>query len=158
MDGSSIPNGPAGADHILYTAWRQTPPPPIVRRRDCRLTRPNSSGVGWPRAHGGPRGLDVDVLWVSLHAGMNTGPVRAGCAYTRPSDWVVSARWVRSCGSSAAGLANEVLYNTRWPLYGGPSLSDTLGQGPRISRAPQKRKFCVCRYMVGTLPSKIARD
>lgn len=83
----------------------------------------------------------MDVLWVLLHAGMNTGPVRAGCAYTRPSDWVVSARWVRSCGSSAAGLANEVLYNTRWPLYGAPSLSDTLGQGLRFSTGPPEKEI-----------------
>lgn len=52
-----------------------------------------------------------------------------------------------SCGSFAGGLANEVLYNTRTPY--GPTRSDTVGQGPRFE-GPQRREFCLYRYMVGT--------
>lgn len=62
----------------------------------------------------------------SFAAGMNTGPVRAECAYTTLSDWIVFARLF----DPAAPLLQAQpmrCYTIRGPLYG-PTVSDSQGR------------------------------
>lgn len=154
MDGSSVPSRTAGADSILYTTRQQTHQLHGPEKRLPSYTS-RGSGVGWPGARGA-RGLDLEPLWVSAAAGrcgsglgMNTGPRLGTDARIRGRPIGSHLLVLGSCGSSAAGLTNEVLYNTRTPYTVGPTRSDTVGQG-RALKGPQKRKFCCCRYVVGT--------
>lgn len=108
---------------------------------------------GLARRPGGARGLDLEACGSPQQ--LDDAEERPGHEYGPPSgrDARIRGRPIGSyllvlgsCGSFAGGLANEVLYNTRTPS--GPTRSDTAGQGPRFE-GPQRRKFCLYRYMVG---------
>lgn len=119
----------------------------MARRRDCRLTR--REAPAWAgQAPGGREAwtwnrVGLCSSWaMRKRAGHEYGPPSGRDARIRGRPIGSHSLVLGSCGSSAVGLANEVLYNTRTPYTDGPTRSDTVGQG-RALRSPRKGNFAV---------------
>jgi len=144
IDGSSVQRRTTGADLILYTRRRK---PHQLHSPDKRL--PSYTSIEAPARAGqarGPRGLDLGECG-SLQPGVNTGPVRAGCAYTTLSDWAVFARLLDPAAPLLEARPMRCYTIRRPPIR--THKVGFLGQGCAL-KDPGSRKFCCVVYRVGT--------
>lgn len=84
MDGFFVPDRTAGADHILYTSGNKQS---FSSRREEIAVLHVEQPPAWAGQTRGPRGLDLDMGVGLCMRHEIRDPVRAGCAYTTPSDW-----------------------------------------------------------------------
>lgn len=114
----------------------------------------------WAGQARGAERLGPGRVWASVHAAEGWARIHGPRPASRGRDARIRLCPIGSyllvlgsCDTIAAGLANEVLYNTRSPYTDPHSRIRRAGQGrgPRFERAPEK-EILLCRYRAGTLP------